>query len=330
MDEVEYERTLCQLPACHVFRIPPARGAEGHRASDWPQKPTWTGRLIITAKGRQAKITLVDKEGATFAKAPVTPGTVERTIDSGRYFVLRIENEQGKHAFIGLAFNERNDAFDFNVALQEHQNECDREDQAASSGGFEANESSVDLSLKQGEKIRINIGTGAGRAGRKAGMGGGASLLGAASGGGCGLLAPPRARGGGLMAPPPARGAAAGASAAVESSSAGMDFTGGPGVPGAGFEGLSAVAAPLAPVAAANPFGDPFGAPAPATTPAATASVFDSASGSPFGALAGSSSAPLASSDPFASSNPFGPTTSASPAAASSDPFASVGSLLDF
>jgi len=326
MDEVEYERTLCQLPACHVFRIPPARGAEGHRASDWPQKPTWTGRLTITAKGRQAKITLVDKEGTTFAKAPVTPGTVERTIDSGRYFVLRIENEQGKHAFIGLAFNERNDAFDFNVALQEHQNECDREDQAASSGGFETNESSVDLSLRQGEKIRLNIGGGAGRAGRKAGTGGGTSLLGAASGGGGGLLAPPRARGGGLMAPPPARGAA-GASAAG-SSSAGVDFTGGLG---AGFEGLSAVAAPLAPAApmgAANPFGDPFGAPAAA--PAATASVFDSAFGSPFGAPAGPAPAPLASSDPFASSNPFGPTTSAPPAAAGSDPFASVGSLLDF
>jgi hypothetical protein len=36
-----------------------------------------------------------------------------------RYFVLKIQNAQGKHAFIGIAFNERNDAFDFNVALSE-------------------------------------------------------------------------------------------------------------------------------------------------------------------------------------------------------------------
>jgi hypothetical protein len=35
--------------------------------------------------------------------------------------VLRIQNATGKHAYIGIAFNERNDAFDFNVALQEHQ-----------------------------------------------------------------------------------------------------------------------------------------------------------------------------------------------------------------
>lgn len=42
-------------------------------------------------------------------------------LDSGRYFVLRIQNAAGKHAYIGIAFNERNDAFDFNVTLQEHQ-----------------------------------------------------------------------------------------------------------------------------------------------------------------------------------------------------------------
>ena len=29
--------------------------------------------------------------------------------------MIRILNAQGKHAFIGIAFNERNDAFDFNV-----------------------------------------------------------------------------------------------------------------------------------------------------------------------------------------------------------------------
>lgn len=49
----------------------------------------------------------------------VEDGAVERVPDSSRYFVIKIQNAQGRHAFVGLAFDDRNQAFDFNVALQE-------------------------------------------------------------------------------------------------------------------------------------------------------------------------------------------------------------------
>lgn len=49
----------------------------------------------------------------------VADGAVERVPDSSRYFVIKIQNAQGRHAFVGLAFDDRNQAFDFNVALQE-------------------------------------------------------------------------------------------------------------------------------------------------------------------------------------------------------------------
>lgn len=68
--------------------------------------------------------------------------------------MLKITNSAGKHAFIGIAFNERNDAFDFNVALSEHKKEQERE-----KNGMESVITTTrDLSLKEGEKIKINIG----------------------------------------------------------------------------------------------------------------------------------------------------------------------------
>lgn len=77
-------------------------------------------------------------------------------LDSGRYFVLRITNAQGRHAFIGIAFNERNDAFDFNVALAEFKSECEREVQASKLSDVSLGPLK-DLSIKEGEKIKIKI-----------------------------------------------------------------------------------------------------------------------------------------------------------------------------
>lgn len=153
-EEFEVERTLCQLPSVHVIRIPTRKTAEGHRAADWPQEPIWSGKLKITAKGRVATVTLLNEKNEIFGQCPVTDdAAVERTLDSGRYFVLRIQNAQGKHAFIGIAFNERNDAFEFNVSLQEFRTEVLRESQpvVAAASNFK------DLSLKDGEKIKISI-----------------------------------------------------------------------------------------------------------------------------------------------------------------------------
>lgn len=105
----------------------------------------------------RATIHLIDDKNQVFASCPVTDdAAVEKCLDSGRYFVLRIQNAQGKHAYIGIAFNERNDSFDFNVTLQEHKSECEREDQAKA-GITAAPIQHRDFSLKEGEKIRVNI-----------------------------------------------------------------------------------------------------------------------------------------------------------------------------
>jgi len=117
----------------------------------------------IISRGRVCSIVLIDNENKIFAVCYASEdGAVERTLDSGRYFVLRITNQQGRHAFIGIAFNERNDAFDFNVTLSEFKNEIEREDQANKLTLESSSSSAIvqplkDMSLKDGEKIKIKL-----------------------------------------------------------------------------------------------------------------------------------------------------------------------------
>lgn len=156
-EESEIERTLCQLPEVYVFKIPVRSSAEGYRAADWPKDHMWTGKIKIVAKGNTAYIFLLGADDKVFALCPVTDdNAVERTVDSGRYFVLRIQNAQGKHAYIGIAFNERNHAFDFNVTLSEHKESLERESKAAK---LHYNNNLSNISLQPGQKIHINVNT---------------------------------------------------------------------------------------------------------------------------------------------------------------------------
>lgn len=153
--ESEIERTLCQLPEVYVFKIPVRSSAEGYRAADWPKEHMWTGKVKIVAKGNTAYIFLLGADDKVFALCPVTDdNAVERTVDSGRYFVLRIQNAEGKHAYIGIAFNERNYAFDFNVTLSEHKESLERESKASE---LHYNNNLSNISLQPGQKIHINV-----------------------------------------------------------------------------------------------------------------------------------------------------------------------------
>jgi len=158
----EYEETLLIINECFVYKIPPRTNAEGYRAKDWNIDTfLWSGRLVIRAQGETCIIRLEDPNtGAVFAVCPVNttgPQAVEPVLDSSRYFVLRIEDGRGHHAFIGVGFTERSEAFDFNVALQDHAKEVKRRRELLHAQDRLAQEPPIDLSLREGETITVKI-----------------------------------------------------------------------------------------------------------------------------------------------------------------------------
>ncbi|KAI9288636.1 hypothetical protein BC943DRAFT_317032 [Umbelopsis sp. AD052] len=161
MDD-DYESVLLVVRECYVYKIPPRTTARGYRAAEWGdmQAFLWKGRLRIIAQGKKCSVRLEDSaSGDLFAICPYDPNdtsSVEPVLDSSRYFVLRIENE-GRHAFVGMGFLERSEAFDFNVALQDFVKQINAEKEALTKPK-EDEASKKDYSLKEGETISINIG----------------------------------------------------------------------------------------------------------------------------------------------------------------------------
>lgn len=153
------ERVRCSIPDAHVFKLPPRQTAGGWRGADWDTE-VWQGTLKVVERGDLTVILLVDRTtGAIFAVCPVKEGAVDRCIDSSRYFVLRVENANGRHMYIGMAFNERNDAFDFNTSLEDA-----RREKAAEVNPVKLDVGpSKDYSMKEGEKIHINVAKVAGK-----------------------------------------------------------------------------------------------------------------------------------------------------------------------
>lgn len=167
-DEESMEHTLLVVREVSVYKIPPRSTSGGYKCGEWLQSDKiWSGRLRVVSCKDRCEIRLEDpNSGELFAACFVQPGqrenSVETVLDSSRYFVLKIEDGTGKHAFIGLGFAERNEAFDFNVALSDHEKYVRREHEKES-GETSESDTHIDIHpavnhrLKEGETIRINV-----------------------------------------------------------------------------------------------------------------------------------------------------------------------------
>jgi hypothetical protein len=160
-----YERVLLMKPEVFVYRIPPSAGQRGHKAADWDlENPNWTGRLRLVCIGEKLEIRLEDKTtGALYAKAPVAELNgvdYESVSDSSRYFVIRLRNDNGQTAFVGVGFRDRSDSFDLNVAIQDHFKSLKNDEEIKQQEEHEATSNSpkLDLGFKEGQTITVNIG----------------------------------------------------------------------------------------------------------------------------------------------------------------------------
>ncbi|MCJ1354775.1 MAG: hypothetical protein MMC33_004765 [Icmadophila ericetorum] len=222
------QRILFICPSVHIYAIPPLTTTKGYTAAQWtlPTAPN-AGKPIFTARLRILETAIPDplnpekesvktdvlledpSNGQLFAAAPYRDaGAVEPVLDSSRFFAVRVVGEGGRKAVLGLGFEERSEAVDFGIALQEVRKLQSGDKVVA--GGQPAGgnirgkktappvpEKKKDFSLKEGQTIHIDIGKGSGR--RR--EGGGSSL--STSGLGSPMIAPPSGTALSFLPPPP-------------------------------------------------------------------------------------------------------------------------------
>ncbi|ERS99809.1 hypothetical protein HMPREF1624_03174 [Sporothrix schenckii ATCC 58251] len=221
------QRVLFIGPKVHVYQIPPLTSTKGYTAATWtedPKRHIFSARLRVletgidredddeeAASAEDVKVDVILEDpsnGQLFAAAPYTePGVVEPALDSSRFFAVRVQDGQGRRAVLGIGFEERPDAFDFGVALQEARKTvrgfaepagatAARPSATASAQGAAAGAASAaaadkkDYSLKDGETITINLG-GSSKFGRRSETTSSALSSSSASGGLGGFSLPP-------------------------------------------------------------------------------------------------------------------------------------------
>lgn len=120
MNAEDIEYTILSKRECTGYRIPPTTSSKGHYAEEWKDQ-IFSGKLRLVARGNTCFVQLVTFDDQLFVTCPVDgmniDASVQRVVDSSRYFVIKVIGPQGQHAFVGMGFAERNDAFDFWAAL---------------------------------------------------------------------------------------------------------------------------------------------------------------------------------------------------------------------
>ncbi len=154
------QRTLALFKQVHVYKLPPRPSATGWMCQQWGGNDAhlWSGRLRVAAHDTTCTIHLEQPDGTLFAQATLDNDkpdvSVEPVADSSRYFVLRVSDGQ-RHAFLGIGFAERGEAFDFSCTLADHVKTIRREAESERLAAESEASPPPDRSLKANVTIAI-------------------------------------------------------------------------------------------------------------------------------------------------------------------------------
>ncbi|NXD68316.1 NECP2 protein, partial [Eolophus roseicapillus] len=126
------------------------------RAAEWQlEQPAWSGRMRVTARGSVAFIKLEDKTtGKEGRRGQIHQIPSHRSCCGG---IPSHSSFPGRRAFIGVGFVDRGDAFDFNVALQDHFKWVKQQSELARQAENPEHGPKLDLGFKEGQTIKLNI-----------------------------------------------------------------------------------------------------------------------------------------------------------------------------
>ncbi|EGZ15876.1 hypothetical protein PHYSODRAFT_316058 [Phytophthora sojae] len=197
-DAFELERALFSEKGVWFYQVPANQVTSlAPRADAWdPEHPFLTGSVRVVQRGDACFVQLFEPVAAEqdeaetaatptlFAQCPLQITRelaldvyVHDCVDSSRYFMLRVEDEQSdRRAFVGIGFPDRTAAFNFKATLQDYAKYALRQleveqveaaEQQTGSGGS-SSPKKPDLSLPQGTTIRINLKTNGAEDGERA------------------------------------------------------------------------------------------------------------------------------------------------------------------
>lgn len=171
MDDIA--QTLFIGGTLDVFQVPPVSGQilSGNWRLD--ARIAENQRMRIMGHANRTEVHIESRDSGTlFAVCPVPHGKrlqyVHSAADSSRNFVIRVEDKtSGQHAWIGISFSTRQDAFDFNVALTDEERRYlsakNSGSELASVGEGPGRQNAApaapgrDLSLAAGEVIKVDL-----------------------------------------------------------------------------------------------------------------------------------------------------------------------------